>query len=136
MRMMGYCILGGAVVPAIVVPMVGADQRQDMVQKSHKLQQDLSTQVRILSGITDAKSAQAALKPLTASMQTLKKMKAGTKDAELWLYLDNTPGVKFPIIVVLENLMVQLQRLEKADFFGNSQLRNMLSPLCGKRPTR
>ncbi len=112
--------------------MVGAEQAQDAVKMCRELQQGLNTQVRILGSITDANTAQAALGPLTASMQTLSRMKAGTNEAELWIYLDNTPGVKLPIIVVLENLMVQLQRLEKANFFGNPRLRDLLAPLCGR----
>ncbi len=119
-------------IPAIVVPVVGAEQTQDAVKMCRELQQGLSTQVRILSSVTDARTAQAALGPLTASMQTLSRMKAGTNEAELWIYLDNTPGVKLPIIAALEDLMVQLQRLEKNNFFGNPQLRSLLAPLCGR----
>lgn len=111
---------------AIVAPVVCAEQSQATAEACRKLQEGLGRQVRILSGISDAETAHAALVPLSESMQYLRKMKGDTNNAELWRYLDNTPGVKLPIITILEDMMVQLQRLEKAHFYGNEELRRML----------
>ncbi len=106
--------------------MVCAEQSQATAEACRKLQEGLGRQVRILSGISDAKTARAALVPLSESMQYLRKMTEDTDNAELWRYLDNTPGVKLPIITILEDMMVQLQRLEKAHFFGDAELQRMI----------
>lgn len=87
------------------------------------LEQETSALTRMQSG-TDV---EAALDELRASLNTLKELMA-VDQKELWLYIDNTKGVKQPIIDELERLALQFARIQQAGFFNNAELRELLAP--------
>ena len=99
-----------------------------------QLEKSLREQLQVLRSMTDGKTAQASLPTLDQVLNKLRTLKAKTNDAELWRYIDNTPRVKQPLITILEDTMVQLQRIEQANFFGNNELRRRLAPMVRSAP--
>lgn len=95
----------------------------------HRLVQGLHEEVRLLSSIGDEASAESAVEPLCRVMQQLDALHSQVNEDELWLYIDNTPGIKQPLIEEIERLFVQLQRLEDAEFYGSKTLQEALEPL-------
>ena len=89
----------------------------------------LQAQNRILSTITDKETARVALPELKQTMATLKALNSQVDENDFWNYLENTPDVKQPLLDEMETLFGELQRLEKANFFGSQPLRNQLEPL-------
>lgn len=94
-----------------------------------QLAEGLRQEVQLLSGISDAGSAQAALPALEQVIRTLAALNEQMDEKQLWRYIDNTPGLKQPLIEEIERLFVQLQRLEKAQFFGSEELHDLLRPM-------
>lgn len=89
----------------------------------------LEEQVELLTEVTDAASAAAALPRLKENMAALAALNGRVPENRLWLYIDNSPEVKIPLIEQLQLLSVQLVRLEQAEFYGNSALSAQLRPV-------
>lgn len=94
-----------------------------------RISEGLREEVRLLTGVTDAESARAAVEPLRRTMHTLAALNDEVDERELWRYIDNTPNLKQPLIEEMERLFVQLQRLEKAECYHCEPLQELLAPL-------
>lgn len=104
-----------------------AAEADPMAAVCDRLVAALEQETEALESIESAEDAPAGVEKLRASLAALKEL--FSEDAnELWLYIDNTEGVKQPIIDVLEKLALQFARLEKAEFYGNAELRETLAP--------
>ena len=104
-----------------------AAEADPMAAVCDRLVTALEQETEALESISSPDDVPAGLEKLRASLAALKALFA--EDAEeLWLYIDNTAGVKEPIIEVLEKLAIQFARMEKAEFFGNAELREALAP--------
>lgn len=95
----------------------------------NRLAAGLKAEVRLLTGITDAATAAAAVEPLQQLLHELAELNAQTNEKELWRYIDNTPNLKQPLVEEVERLFVQLQRLEQAECFGCAPLQQLLAPI-------
>lgn len=90
-----------------------------------KLEAALEQQVSALSSISDAESAAEALPEIKKSLAEQKAL-FGVDERELWNYIDHTNEVKTPLMRVLQRLAAQVDRLKKAEFYGNQQLKQLL----------
>ncbi len=89
----------------------------------------LGRQLRLLQSVKDAPSAAATLPELETVLAELAAMdRSPEAQKELWLYIENTPGVKQPLIELVQLLCVELVRLQKQDFYGHEGLRAALAP--------
>lgn len=122
-------------IPAVAMSMACVAQAGGEKEACAELEKGLLEQLQVLRGITDKAQAQARISALDRVLKKLQALNAKTNGAELWRYIDNTPGVKQPLITILEDTMVQLQRIERAKFFGNHELRRRLEPMVKSTPT-
>ncbi len=92
----------------------------------------LTREVQLLASVQDAASAAAAFPALEAVLAELAGMdRSYEAEKALWEYIDNTEGVKQPLIEMLQRLTIAFMRLEEASFFGHEGLRDLLAPqLC------
>lgn len=89
----------------------------------------LREEVQLLSGISDAATAQAAVEPLRQVIRKLAALNDEVDEREFWRYIDNTPDLKQPLIEEMERFFVQLRRMEEAKCFGCTPLRKLLEPM-------
>lgn len=93
----------------------------------------LEQETEALEKMESAADVDKALADLRASLNTLQEMlTVDTRD--LWRYVDNTEGVKQPVVDQLELLALQFARLEQANFFDNAELRELLAPQIFSSP--
>lgn len=104
-----------------------AAEADPMAEATDRLLQALEQEVEALENIGTAADAPAAVEAVRASLQTQKKLfEVDVK--ELWLYIDNTEGVKQPLVDVMVRLAVQFKRLSENNYFDNAALRELLAP--------
>lgn len=119
-----YKTLASLLVAGTAVYAAEADPMADVCDR---LVSALEQETAALASITSAESVPAGVEQLRASLAALQELMSVDSN-ELWLYIDNTEGVKQPIIDVLEELALQFARVEKASFFGSEELRGILAP--------
>ncbi len=96
---------------------------------ARRLSDALTREIATLTAVNDAESAAAAVPKLQALLDELAAMdRSYEAEKALWAYIDNTEGVKRPFIELIQRLATQFTRLEVAEFYGNGELRSMLSP--------
>ncbi len=94
-----------------------------------QLRAALGRELAAVESVQDAASAAAALPQLKAVLDELALMdRSHEAEKALWEYIDNTPGVKVPLIELLHRLTIEFTRLELASFFGCAQLGELLAP--------
>lgn len=98
-----------------------------MAEACDRLVAALEQKTAALTRMQSEADVDAALDDLCASLDALKEQMA-VDQKELWLYIDNTEGVKQPIIDELERLALQFARIQQAGFFNNARLRELLAP--------
>ena len=79
-------------------------------------------------GAQDAATASKAVPELRRVLADLSSMHQQVDADALWLYIENHPDVKNELMERLLKLAVQFQRLQKAKFYGNAELRQALAP--------
>lgn len=95
----------------------------------HRLAAMLQEEVRLLQGVTDQASAQAAAPQLARIVSELQSLNNVIEDDQkLWKYIENTPGAKQPLIDVLELLLVELQRMDSNRCYNVRALEAALRP--------
>lgn len=104
-----------------------AAEANPMAAVCERLVAALGQETAALTRMQSEADVDAALDDLRASLDALKEQLA-VDQKELWLYIDNTEGVKQPIIDELERLALQFARVQQAGFFNNAQLRELLAP--------
>lgn len=90
-----------------------------------RLETALEQQVEALSSIKDAETAAEYLPKVCESLDAQKAL-FGVDERELWNYIDHTDEVKTPLMRVLQRLAAQIDRLQKENFYGNAQLKQVL----------
>ncbi len=94
-----------------------------------QLRAALERELAILRSVQDSSSAAAALPQLQAVLRELAEMdRSYEAEKALWEYIDNTTGVKLPLVELLQSLAIEFTRLEDAAFFGHEGLRAQLAP--------
>ncbi len=89
----------------------------------------LTRELGILQSVQDAASASAAVAPLAEALSALEQMdRSYEAEKALWTYIDNTAGVKQPLIELLQLLTIEFSRLQKASFYGCGELEAQLTP--------
>ena len=104
-----------------------ASEAEPMAAVCDRLVAALEQEAEALEALTeggDVSAPLAKVRESLAAQQELLAVDAGL----LWQYIDNTEGVKQPIIDVLQRLALQFDRVEKARFFGSAELRKLLGP--------
>ena len=118
-------LLALPLVAALCMPAVAASPEEAAVQ----LRDALSREVATLESVTSADAAAEALPKLRAVLAELDAMdRSPEAQKDLWIHIDNTPGVKQPLIELVQRLCIQLTRLEKLHFYGHEGLRAALAP--------
>ncbi len=94
-----------------------------------QLRESLTQELTVLRAMTDASSAAGQLPALQAVLATMAAMdRSYEAEKALWAYIDNTKGVKMPLIELLQQIAIEFTRLEEADFYGHEPLRQTLAP--------
>ena len=87
----------------------------------------LEQETEALASISQPADVPAAMEKLQASIAAQKAL-FSVDSKLLWQYIDNTAGVKQPIIDAMEKLALQFARVVAADFYGSAELRAVLGP--------
>lgn len=104
-----------------------AAETDPMAEVCDRLAAALEQETAALTRMQTAEDVPEALVELSTSLASLKALME-VDQKELWLYIDNTPGAKQPLVDELERLALQFARLQKVSFFNNKQLKEMLAP--------
>lgn len=104
-----------------------AAEADPMAAVCDRLVASLEQEAAALESIASPADVPAGVEQLRASLASLKELFA-VDATELWQYIDNTDGVKQPIIDALEALALQFARVEQAEFYGSAELRELLAP--------
>lgn len=97
-----------------------------MAEACQRLKAVLEQEVEALASIKEPGDAAGAVEAVRASLLAQEDLFA-VSEKELWVYIDNTEGVKQPLVDLLEELALQFARLEDSAYFGNEELRALLS---------
>lgn len=112
-------------VGSCVVVSTQAAEDAELASVCDKLAAALEQQVEALTSIKDEETASAYLPKVNESLAAQKAL-FGVDERELWNYIDHRDEVKVPLMRVLQRLAAQIDRLQKADFYGNRQLKQVL----------
>ncbi len=93
-----------------------------------QLESRLAEQVELLSGVTDASTAAAAVNPLKENLAQLAALNDVISSDQLWSFIDNNLEVKLGLIEQLQLLSVQYFRLQRARFYSCGALWQVLKP--------
>lgn len=119
-----------ALLSTLIISAPGIAYAQQAEQSAYeKLAQGLHEEVQILSRICSAETAHEKLPALKQAVAALKSLQQETDSQQLWRYIENTQGLKEPLINAVELLFIELQRLEKARFYGVKELAQLLRPM-------
>ena len=118
-------MLLGLMVGSGVVVSVQAAEDAELASVCSRLEAALERQVDALVSVRDSASAAEALPEIRLSLEAQKAL-FGVDERELWNYIDHTENVKVPLMRVLQRLAAQVDRLKKADFYGNQELKDLI----------
>ncbi len=110
---------------AVTACIAQAADREDVCRSLNK---GLEAQVELLADVQDAASAASAVPELREVLANLSSLHGQVEEDKLWVYIENTPGVKNELIESLLSLSGQLKRLHAAKYYGNAELRALLAP--------
>ena len=105
-----------------------AQASEPMADASERLLSALEKEVEALEQIQKPEDAAEVLGELRDALKELEAMAASVDDAELWQYIENTEGVKQPLVDILSQLALQMARIEEAAYFNHSGLQELLAP--------
>ena len=105
-----------------------------MADASERLLSALEKEVEVLEQIQKPEDAAEVLGELRDALKELEAMAASVDDAELWQYIENTEGVKQPLVDILSQLALQMARIEEAAYFNHSGLQELLAPQTEETP--
>lgn len=100
-------------------------QAADPAEICADLSAALQQEVELLEGVTDTATAEKAVAPLRKSLEKQETL-FSADDKALWEYIDNTDGVKQPLVELLQRLSRQFTRMEEVNFFNCAELRALL----------
>ncbi len=119
-------IMQNTLVPlAAFVASAAVVQAAEPAEICAKLCAALQQEVELLEGVKDEATAKDAVSPLRKSMEAQTEL-FSADDQELWEYIDNTDGVKQPLVELLQRLSCQFTRMEEVNFFNCDELRALL----------
>lgn len=121
---MNRFLLPTLVAAAIVQPAAAADP---MAEACERLQQSMEQVVEALEQIQQREDVEEVLPELRAALDEQKSL-LSVNEEDLWQYIDNTEGVKQPLVDVLSRLALELSRMESAAFFQHEELKSLLLP--------
>ncbi len=94
-----------------------------------QLREALTQELKVLESIQDAASAAASYSSLETALQTLASLdRSPEAEKALWVYIDNTEGLKLPLIELIQLIAVEFTRLENASFYGHEGVAELLAP--------
>ena len=111
-----------------------AQSSEPMADASERLLSALEKEVEALEQIQKPEDAAEVLGELRDALKELEAMAASVDDAELWQYIENTEGVKQPLVDILSQLALQMARIEEAAYFNHSGLQELLAPQTEETP--
>lgn len=104
-----------------------ASEADPMADACRRLSAALEQELAALQEMTAPDNASASLDALRKSLLEMEDLFSAGEKA-LWIYIDNTEGVKQPLVDLLEEIAVQFARVQAAGYFGNEELRALLAP--------
>lgn len=105
-----------------------------MADACDRLLSALEKEVEALEQIQQPQDAAAVLSELHDALKELEALAASVGDAELWQYIENTEGVKQPLVDILSQLALQMARIEDAAYFNHAGLQELLAPQTEETP--
>ena len=117
-------VMGAVVGCGMVLNVVAADDAA-LASVCQRLEAALEAQVDALSDVRDAESAAEALSAIRQSLADQKAL-FGVDERELWNYIDHSDEVKIPLMRVLQRMAAQIDRIEKENYYGCEELKNLL----------
>ncbi len=93
-----------------------------------KLSEGLEAQAELLADVDDEASAAEVLPKLRRVLAELASLNGQADETMLWLYIENNARVKQDLLEFLLQIAAQFDRLQKAQYFGNEELRALLAP--------
>lgn len=115
----------GAFVGCGMVLSAFAAEDAELASVCQRLEAALEAQVAALSDVRDAASATEALPTIRQSLADQKAL-FGVDERELWNYIDHTDEVKIPLMRVLQRMAAQIDRIERENFYGCEEMKNLL----------
>lgn len=97
----------------------------DMHDVCTRLEAAIELQIEALEDIRDASAAAAALPEIKEALSAQKAL-FGVDETELWNYIDRTEQEKVMLMRALQRLAAEVDRISKADFYGNAELKELL----------
>ncbi len=111
----------------LVTAPVYAAEASPVVDAYQRMLQALEQKTEALESIKQAEDAQKAVEPVREALQKLQALFA-VDEKELFNYIDNTAGIKQPLIDIMQRMALQFSRLEQNAYYNNAQLRELLAP--------
>lgn len=111
-----------------------AQASEPMADACDRLLSALEIEVEALEQIQQPQDVAEALGELHDAVKTLEALTASVDSAELWLYIENTEGVKQPLVDILSQLALQMARMENAAYFNHAELKELLAPQTEETP--
>ena len=119
--------------PLIATTALYAQASESVSDACRSLQDALNREASVLEQIQNNQDADEMLPELRAVLQQLAALSV-VDENELWLYIDNTEGVKQPLVDALSQIALQFSRLEAAGFYHHAGLRELLAPQTEETP--
>lgn len=119
--------------PLIVTTVVCASAAEPVADAYERLVDALEMEVEALGQMQQAGEVEESLGKLRAALEAQQALLA-LDEKELWLYIDNTPGVKQPLLNILSKLALEFARMEEESYFNHAGLKELLSPQIEEDP--
>ncbi|MEE1265847.1 MAG: hypothetical protein UHH87_06120 [Akkermansia sp.] len=111
-----------------------AQASEPMADACDRLLSALEKEVEALELIQQPQDAAEVLGELRGALKELEALALSVDESELWLYIENTEGVKQPLVDVLSQVALHLARIENAAYFNHAGLKELLAPQIEETP--
>lgn len=119
--------------PLFVATAVCVSAAEPVADVYARLVESLEMEVEALEQMQQAGEVEESLGKLSAALEAQQALLA-QDEKELWLYIDNTPGVKQPLLDILSKLALEFSRIEEEMYFNHAGLKELLSPQIEEDP--
>ena len=118
----------------VAVSALYAQASEPMAEACERLLSALEKEAEALEQIQQPQDAATVLNELRDAVNELAALTTVVDHAELWLYIENTEGVKQPLVDVLSQVALQMARIENAAYFNQAGLKELLAPQIEETP--
>lgn len=115
----------GALLSGCMVLSAAAAAETEAESVCERLEDAIEAEIDALESVKDAESAQSAIADVQKALDAQKAL-FGVDEYALWNYIEHTGNVKEVLMRCLQRLAAEIDRLEKANFYGNTELRALV----------